>query len=421
MFAVALMFTLGVAAQAAQAERVEIVRSGAPFALEIGFVEVAPKAPLVAVVRDVAADEELVVDLVRIGKLGKGRARANVVVTSGASGAAGPKPIKRTLAVLAPTLKERALPDLAEGAFASLPVRQSAPLILGTSHVEIRVDAHMALRLSVQKRGARAADALALVPLPTPGPAVVPPAIEVPPLVAPLVAPVVAPTVAPVDEVKPVVEATAPVVEETQPILDETKPVAASRPPREVEVAVANPDGSAGQTAWPRLLAEVRAGSSVVIGGLQLFVPGGGARAMIGPRNLDAALGFALDFDGQSTFVDVPGISGERSGSWQMSSTKVRMEGHLGIGDLALFEARLGLTVGAGARFAWHTASLPGVQRTVFVVGATGRLAPEVAFPAGPGSFLISIPLDGTLDLSPAVTGFAPVAAGVFLGYRLDL
>lgn len=380
---------LSIAAAGAPTGTVEVLGAPAAFALEEGFVEVLPDTPLVVIARDVADDEELVVELVRIGMLGKGRAKATVVAGK----------LKRALAVLAPTLKDRKL----GGAYASTPVRQRAPLPSGTTRVEIRVDAPMAVRVSVDKKAAL--EPLALVPLappPTPTPA------------APAPAPV-APAVA----VAPVATAT-PVVTEPAPVVAPTRAAAAP-----VEPVVNQPAAPASEIPpWlPRLLAEVHAGTSLVFGGLQTFVPSGGARVLLGPRDLDAALGFAVDFDGQSTFVDVttPDGASDTSGSWTTTSTRVRLEGHLGIGDLAAFEARLGLTVGAGARFAWHTAALPGVQRELFVVGATARVAPEASFPAGPGRFAIALPLDGTIDVSPDVQGFAPVAVGVFLGYRLDL
>ena len=163
----------------------------------------------------------------------------------------------------------------------------------------------------------------------------------------------------------------------------------------------------------PRLLAEVHAGSAVAFGGLQGLVAGGGARLLVGPRNLDVALGIAVDFDGQSAFVG--------AGNWSMASTRMRLETHVGLGELSLFDARLGVTLGSGARFAQHTASFTGVRRTVVVTGVTTRAALEAFMPAGPGRFGVTLPLDVTFDLAAPVRDFTPVAVGVLLGYRLEL
>lgn len=371
------------------AGRVEVMGAPPAFALEPGFVEVVPDTALAALVFDAAEDDELIVELVRLGPLGRGRAKATVSI-----GAA-----KRALTVLAPTVADRPV----GGSFASLPVRQRVPLPTGRSKIELRVDAPMGIRLGIGKQQAPAA--IALVPL-TGGPLL--PVVE-PASNAPADAASDAPVASEAPAAPELVYPAAPAVAEEPPV-----PVTTVAPRVTVLPPPAPPPAPPARP-FPRVLAELHAGTSMAFGGLQDFVPGGGARLLVGPRNLDAALGFALDFDGQSAFVGAGG------GHWDVASTRLRMDGHLGLGDLAVLDARFGLTVGAGARFAEHHASLTGVRRTVVVIGVTARAAPEVSVPAGPGRFVVMLPLDVTFDMPARVRGFTPVAAGVFLGYRLEL
>lgn len=128
---------------------------------------------------------------------------------------------------------------------------------------------------------------------------------------------------------------------------------------------------------------------------------------------MDAAVGIALDFDGQGAFAG--------GGRWDATTTRLRVEALLGVADAGMFDARMAVTVGAGARFTAHDAHVPGAERSVVVVGATARVAPELAIPAGPGRFAVSLPLDVGVDMPGPVSGFAPLAAGISLGYRLEL
>ena len=254
---------------------------------------------------------------------------------------------------------------------------------------------------------------------PTVAPTTVAPTTVAPPTVAPTT--VAPPTDAPPTDAPPTVaqptDAPPTVAPPTDAPPTDAPPTVAPPTDAAATVPAAPPPGTAVPptlSPWiPRLLAEVHAGSAVAFGGLQGLVAGGGARLLVGPRNLDVALGIAVDFDGQSAFVG--------AGNWSMASTRMRLETHVGLGELSWFDARLGVTLGSGARFAQHTASFTGVRRTVVVTGVTTRAALEAFMPAGPGRFGVTLPLDVTFDLAAPVRDFTPVAVGVLLGYRLEL
>jgi hypothetical protein len=128
---------------------------------------------------------------------------------------------------------------------------------------------------------------------------------------------------------------------------------------------------------------------------------------------MNAALGFAVDFDGQSTVV--------ANGIWNAASTRVRLEGLFGAESLGLLGNPVDIAAGAGLRITWHTARGRGFNKNIVVIGGTARVAPETSFEAGPGKFAISLPVDVGADLSPDVHNFAPFAVGLALGYRLEL
>ena len=358
----------------------EVKDSPPPFALEPGFVEAVPETPIHVVIDDAAPTDELALDIVRIGPLGKGRAKLTVTIDGH----------KRPLVVVAPTVAERKVGKM----FASLPSHQRVPLPTGSARVEIKVDEPMGVKIGVEP--APPPGAIPLAPLEgaptTPPPPDAAPVtasevpVVVPPVVAPVappVAPVATPDVAPVPAASPAVTAVTPT-----PKVDAAPP-------------------------YPKIAFEVRAGGSAIANGLQTLVPAGGVRLLVGPRSIDAMLGFAVDFDGQTSFL--------QQGQWNAATTRLRLEGTLGLGWVGFFDAGLDVAGGAGLRFTWHSAHGRGVSKDVLAIGGTARVAPELSFEAGPGRFTIAAPVDVGADLSPDVANFAPFAVGLSLGYRLEI
>lgn len=386
-----MLLLLALAFVAADAQ-VAVKDDPPPFSLDAGFIEAVPEAPIHVVIDDAAPRDELVLDVVRIGALGKGRAKLIVTVDK----------TKRPLTVVAPTVDTRKV----GGQFASLPVRLRIPLPTGSASVQIDVEETMGLRLTV---------------------ATTPPPGEIPlaPLTDDAPAPVATPRVpsedaspAPVPEPAPTSPAVSPAMAPT-PADGAAAAVAAdaAQPAKPAASADDAPAGAAKEPVLPKLYAEVHAGGSLLANGLQSLVPAGGFRLLVGPHALDAAIGFAVDFDGQGAFLD-PAHGG---GRWDAATTRVRVEGMFGIGYVGLVSGDVHVSVGAGARFTQHSVHAKGNDVSLLTLGGTARVSPEAAFPAGPGVFTIAVPVDVGADLSPVVHNFAPVAAGMLLGYRLEL
>jgi hypothetical protein len=362
---------------------VDVLNHPAEFVLEPGFIEAVPYTATQLKIDDAAPTDELIVDVVRIGPLGRGKSGVVVVVDG----------VRHNLTFVAPTVKERKVGRL----FASLPARQRVPLPTGSAFVAIDVSEPMGIKLSV---GPPPPPGLEVPLVPIDDTADAAPDVPPPP-----------PPATPATTPPPPLATTTPATPATPATTGVTGP--ATTPATTVPPAVPAVVAAGEPSAWPKLYAEVRAGAGVVVNGLQGVVPAGGARVMLGPRSIPAALGFAVDFDGQSTFV--------ATGHWNAATTKVRLEGMYAVGVLGFFDADLAVAAGAGLRFAWHNASGKGFSRDALVLGGTGRVAPEGSFDGGPGRFIVAIPIDVTIDSGGPVRNFAPFAVSAMLGYRLEL
>lgn len=349
--------------------RVRLMGGPAPFALDPGFVEVVPGVPISVEVSGASDDEELILDVVRLGALGKGRTRLAVSVDG----------TKRVLGVLATTQEQRPVGK----AWASRPVRQRLPLPPGPAPrralVVVVAQDPIALRVSL---GPRLPDTeIDLEPLGRPG---APGSDEI------------------ITEAEPEPEPAPPPAADPGP----------AEPPAVVLPTPAAPSAPP-ENNMPRFSVELRAGGSAVVGGLQPLVPAAGVRVLVGPRKLDAGLGLAAD-------VDVQGGE-QKGGRWDATVARARVEGKFGIVPLPLLDVKLAVAVGVGGRFAWHHAAAPGAVRSVFVFGGTARIGPELSLGAGPGRLAVELPVDVSFDAPGAVRNFAPVAGGLLVGYRLEL
>jgi hypothetical protein len=380
---------------------VEVKDNPPAFALEAGFLEAVPETPIVVVIDDAAPADVLALDVVRIGPLGKGRAKLTVNVVDYA---------KKTLTAVGPTVETRKVGKL----FASVPQHMRVDLPTGSAVVQIRVDEPMGIKIGVEVPPSD--EEVPLVPLedeasPATTTKTTPatPATPTTPATttAPATTTTTTPTTTPPESTTPTTTTTTtPARTTTTPAATATtttKPASVPPPPKKLDEP----------PPYPRIAAEIRAGAAVVANGLTNPVAGGGIRVLIGPRAMNAALGFAVDADGQETTV--------ANGTWNAATVRVRLEGLFGAEWLGVLGNPVDVAAGLGVRIVEHTVVGTGFKKTLLVLGGTARLAPETSFEAGPGKFAIAMPVDVSADLSPDVHNFAPFAVGLALGYRLEL
>lgn len=132
--------------------------------------------------------------------------------------------------------------------------------------------------------------------------------------------------------------------------------------------------------------------------------------------------GFGLDFDYQSAATE-PGAA-LATVRWQTGQTRLRLEAAADVLRVDVFdvgEAHLGVTGGLGATMGLHWISVGSRAQPELVLGPTVRLGVTAGFQIGPGAITATVPVDWSVDVIGPVRNFAPLAATVYLGYRLEL
>ena len=171
-----------------------------------------------------------------------------------------------------------------------------------------------------------------------------------------------------------------------------------------------------------RLSAQVAAGGAwQLLGGLQAALLSGGVRAVVGPRHGRAsryAFGLGLDFEQQSAVS-----GGALPARWDVSETRVRLEGEARLVERTLgpVDVDLSVVAGLGAILGGHSFQIGDARASALLLGPTGRLALVSGLGVGPGAVTLTLPLDVSVDTAGGTNGFAPIAAGLYVGYRLDL
>lgn len=269
-------------------------------------------------------------------------------------------------------------------------------------------------------------------------PPVAAPPVETPPVEAPAVEtpPVETPTAPPRPEEPKVAppataEAAPPVVAEVAPpVVAEAAPPAPSVDmPANAEAAPARAGAAATDDTDDTLLslpvrlsAQVSAGGAFQLsGGLTPAVLGGGVRAVVGARSgwlSRYAFGVGLDFDQQSAAA--------REGTplrWDVTETRVRLEAQARLleHDLGAVAVDLTLLAGVGAVLGGHGFTVGDRHESALLFGPTARVAVASGLRLGPGALTVTLPADVSVDTAGQTSGFAPIAAGLFVGYRLDL
>ncbi|MFZ9887112.1 MAG: hypothetical protein ACO3JL_06390 [Myxococcota bacterium] len=211
----------------------------------------------------------------------------------------------------------------------------------------------------------------------------------------------------------------APLDEETATATDKASD------PVSVEAAAEEPAPEEEKGPFPyRFSAQVGAGGAVQLGGLTPLLPSGSLRVGVGRREGWAspfALALGFDFDHQSAST----TSGVRpSARWGAMASRLRGEAEWRPVQTMLGPLPLDVTVlgGIGAVIGQHAVTIGTSTSTALLLGPTFRLGAEVGLGLGPGALILRAPVDVSWDLmtSPA-RNFMPLAAGLSLGYRLDL
>ena len=163
-------------------------------------------------------------------------------------------------------------------------------------------------------------------------------------------------------------------------------------------------------------------------GAVSPLAAGGGVRMLGGMHDApDAAVPLALAFGVGVDFDESMAAGGAppRASSWQVASTRVRVEAELMPWTVAVgpVDCTFGFAFGAGIAVVLHDIVVGERHLTPFTLGPAARVMPQVGVRLGPGSLLAALPLDVVVDGADVggVHGRAPVAGGGLLGYRLDL
>jgi hypothetical protein len=170
-----------------------------------------------------------------------------------------------------------------------------------------------------------------------------------------------------------------------------------------------------------RLSAQVAVGGMLqVAGGLSPVLASGGVRLLTGPRAgwlSRYSFGGALDFEHQTA-------RGEGQSRWDASTTRLRLEAQARALELQLGASVLELSLlgGAGMILGAHAVQVGSTKQGALLLGPTFRAGAQAAASLGPGALVALVPLDLSIDaVGGRVQGFAPLAASLYVGYRLDL
>lgn len=160
-----------------------------------------------------------------------------------------------------------------------------------------------------------------------------------------------------------------------------------------------------------------------ITGGLAPAVLSGGVRALAGSREGLTSLfafGAALDFEHQAASTPA---GAARPARWSATATRLRLEAQATLLDLDV-GVPLDLTVlgGAGMILGGHSFDVNGTNQSAVLFGPTARVGAQLGVGLGPGAIVALVPVDFSYDsVGGRVQGFAPLAASLYLGYRLDL
>ena len=419
-------------------------------------------------------DGEIVVDVVRLGRVGDDGS-ANLTLTIGRA--------RQTFSTRATVVAERA----AGKVFASRPVRRRWPVSAGDVPVDITTDAAVGVRVVwappqpsgkpslVPMQGAPVDEPVEILPEPTKvadkSVPVAPPTRgqSVPVVSAPRPAPRAAVTTSPTLTKAPDVTQVPPppqvdkgtferqlatptatatqtplgaVTTSTPPASSPTASPDAQTPPPETtarHAAVATPAPAAATTpeasvttsrapwspqprltrdaSFPAVMAELHMAGSMMTGGLSPLVGSGGVAVLMGPQSGDldgAALGFAFDVDLEQALT--------HNARWYAISHRARLEGQwLWPLDVGGGDVRWGFSGGVGIALGTHSIDTLTAHKDVVTFGPTARVMPQIDIGSGPGLLFAGVALDATVDVTDAVHHWAPLAAGLLVGYRLTL
>lgn len=386
-----LAITSLLAAQpASPAVGVDVMSNHAARALDEGVYLHVVAAPFKGRVRKGPGRDTLEIDVVRFGPAGgplEGAAALLVELPGQSS----------TIPIRAPLDAGR---EAGDGLLASYPVRHRFPLPEGEGEVVITV-VQGASGVGLQVRTSEAAedDLPPLVPL-----------AELPAPEPPSPAPSAEPGAPPPDHAP----ATATPTEVTEVVVPVEQP--------------GGPDVGAvvEEASLPaRFSAQVGVGGMwQITGGLAPALLSGGVRVLGGARHgwpSRYAFGAALDFEhqGARTGPDAP-----RSARWSATATRVRLEAEAEVIEIDLGFAPLDVTLlgGAGMILGAHTFDVNGRNESALLLGPTFRVGAQTGLGLGPGAIVALVPLDLSFDaVAGRVQGFSPLAASLYLGYRLDL
>lgn len=246
----------------------------------------------------------------------------------------------------------------------------------------------------------------------------------------------------PLIPLEPLAAESPPPSEPSEPPTSEEAPDVMSEgvePPRasptevsEVTVPVEQPDGAVDASAEvprerlaARFTAQVGVGGMWQLsGGLAPVLPSGGVRVLAGAREgfwSRYAFGAALDFEHQAAST---GAQAPLSARWSATATRLRLEAQAKVLEVDLGFVPLDLTLlgGGGMILGGHLFEVSGANQSALLLGPTFRIGAQAGVGLGPGAIVALVPLDYSLDaVGGRVQGFAPLAASLYLGYRLDL
>lgn len=386
---------------ASPAVGVDLMSDHASRALDEGVYLHVVAAPFRARAKKAPGADTLEIDVVRFGPAGgplEGAAAILVELPGSTS----------TIPIRAPLDASRVA---GEGLIASYPVRHRFPLPDGPADVVITVvQGGSGIGLQVRTSEAVHDELPPLVPLE-----------GLPPATAKSEPPEPAPALQPKDTSASVEPSAGgdPAASSATQVTEVVVPV---EQPRAVD---ASADIERGAKPPARLSAQVGVGGMwQITGGLAPAILSGGVRVMSGVREgwlSRYAIGAGLDFEHQAarTGADAP-----QSARWSATATRVRLEAEAEALRVDLGFAPLDVTLlgGAGMILGAHTFDVNGANTSTLLLGPTFRVGAQTGLRLGPGAIVALVPIDLSFDaVAGRVQGFSPLAASLYLGYRLDL
>jgi hypothetical protein len=130
-------------------------------------------------------------------------------------------------------------------------------------------------------------------------------------------------------------------------------------------------------------------------------------------------VGFGMDVDYQVATVDAVSTPI----TWTTADTRLRLEGSAKIFvlDFGYTALEMGILAGAGMILGTHAVNYNSQTSTFFLWGPTMRIGMEFGVAVGPGAVTLSLPVDQSFGISQTVKNYQPLAASMWVGYRLEL